>query len=117
MNDYKDIEEKLKTEQNFDWQEKKQTSDVVKDREKLEDQIKELQKQHEELQRSSDQFNKRSDQVKQQNEKLQNLLDELLDEKTRELYEKLKELLKEKNATSDQVRQEIQNIQKKRKKP
>lgn len=107
----KDIEEKLKAEQQFDWQEKKQLSDIIKDREKLEDQIKELQKKHDELQKSSDQFNKRSEQSKQQNEKLQNLLDELLDEKTRELYEKLKELLKDENASSDQVRQEIQNIQ------
>ncbi|MEP5611323.1 MAG: hypothetical protein ABJP45_03705 [Cyclobacteriaceae bacterium] len=107
----KDIEEKLKTEQKFDWQEKKQLNDVIKDREDLENQIKELQKQHEELQRSSDQFNKRSEQNKQQNEKLQSLLDELLDEKTRELYEKLKELLKDENASSEQVRQEVQDIQ------
>jgi hypothetical protein len=108
----KDIEEKLKTKQNFDWQEKKQLKDVIDDREELEKQIKELQKQHEELQRSSDQFNKRSNQIKEQNEKLQNILNELLDEKTRELYEKLKELLKENNPSSDQVRQELQKIQK-----
>ena len=107
----KEIEEKLKTEQTFDWQEKKQLNDIIEDREKLEEQIKDLQKQHEELQRSSDQFNKRSEQTKQQNKKLQSLLDELLDEKTRELYEKLKELLKDENTNSDQVRQEIQNIQ------
>jgi len=107
----KDIEEKLKTEQQFDWQEKKLLNDIIKDREDLENQIKELQKQHEELQRSSDQFNKRSEQNKQQNEKLQSLLDELLDEKTRELYEKLKELLKDENASSEQVRQEVQDIQ------
>ncbi len=107
----KDIEEKLKTEQSFEWQEKKQLNDIIEDREKLEDQIRDLQEQHQELQRSTDQFNKRSEETQQQNEKLQNLLDELLDEKTRELYEKLKELLRDENASSDQVRQEIQNIQ------
>lgn len=108
----KKVEEKLKAEQSFDWQEKKQLEDIIEDREELEKQIQNLQKQHKELQRSSDQFNKRGDQAKQQNEQLQKLLDELLDEKTKELYEQLKELLKDKNASSDQVREQLQDIQK-----
>lgn len=106
------IEEKLKTDQKFEWQERKQLNDLIKDRESLEKEIEELQKQHKDLQRSSNQFNKRSEQAKQQNEKLQNLLDELLDEKTRELYEQLKELLKDKDASSDQVREQLNDIQK-----
>lgn len=107
-----EVEEKLKAEQKFDWQEKKQLNDIIKDREKLEKEIQELQKKHEDLQRSSDKFSKRSKQMKEQNEKLQSLLDELLDEKTKELYEQLKELLKQEDASSDQVRQQLEDIQK-----
>lgn len=107
-----EVEEKLKAEQKFDWQEKKQLNDIIKDREKLEKEIQELQNKHEDLQRSSDQFNKRSKQAQEQNEKLQSLLDELLDPKTKELYEQLKELLKQEDASSDQVRQQLENIQK-----
>lgn len=107
-----EIEEKLKAEQKFDWQEKKQLNDIIGDREKLEKEIQELQKKHEDLQRSSDQFNKRSKQIQKQNEKLQSLLDELLDEKTKELYEQLKQLLKQEDTSSDQVRQQVEDIQK-----
>ena len=107
-----EIEQKLKAEQKFDWQERKQLNDIVGDRDKLKEQIQELQKQHKELQKANEQFSKRSEQIKQRNEKLQTLLDQLLDEETKELYEQLKELLRNKNASSEQVRQQIQNLQK-----
>ncbi len=107
-----DIEEQLKTEQKFGWQEKKQLNDIIEDREKLQQQIENLQKQHEDLERTNKQLNKRSDRINKQNEQLQNLLDELLDEETRELYEQLKKLLEQENPNSDQVRQELQDIQK-----
>ncbi|MEM6828982.1 MAG: hypothetical protein AAF551_00605 [Bacteroidota bacterium] len=108
----KEVEEKLKAEQKFGWQEKKQLDDIIEDREKLQKQIEDLQKKHEDLERTNKQLNKRSERINDQNEKLQKLLDELLDEETRELYEQLKELLKQDNPDSDQVRQELQNIQK-----
>ncbi len=106
-----ELEEKLKSEQKFDWQERKQLNDIIEDREDLEKQIKDLQEQHKDLQRSADQFNKRSESLRDQNEQLQQLLDEMMDEETRQLYEQLKELLKDENTGADQVRQQLQDIQ------
>lgn len=105
------LEEKLKSEQKVDWQEKKMINDVIEDREKLAEEIKKLQKQHQELQKANNQFQKQSPQTQEKNQKMQELLDQLMDEETRELYEKLKELMKE-NAPSDQISQQLNDLKK-----
>ena len=104
------LENKLKSDQDYDWQEKKQVDDIVKDREKLAEEIKQLQKKHEELQKTNEQFNKQSKQLQNKNEQLQKLLDELMDEETRELYEQLKKLMKE-DAPSEQITQQLEKLQ------
>ncbi|GAB4238789.1 MAG: hypothetical protein Tsb0034_14590 [Ekhidna sp.] len=105
-----EIEDRLKSQQKFDWQEKKMLENIIKDREELTKQIEELQKKHEDLQKSSNQFQKQSLSVQEKSKKMQELLDQLMDEETRKLYEKLKELLKE-NGTQDQVSQQLQQLQ------
>lgn len=104
------LENKLKADQAYDWQEKKQVDDIIKDRQKLADEIKQLQKKHDELQKTNEQFNKQSEQLQNKNEQLQKLLDELMDEETRELYEQLKKLMKE-DAPSEQVTQQLEKLQ------
>lgn len=106
-----EIEERLKSEQKFDWQEKKLLDDVIEDREKLTEQIEELKKQHEDLLKSNQKFQKQSPQLQEKNEKMQELLNQLMDEETRELYEKLKELMRE-NAQSDQITEQINELKK-----
>lgn len=104
------LEDKLKADQDYDWQEKKQVDDIIKDREKLAEEIKQLQKQHEQLQKSNEQFKNQSDQLQNKNEQLQKLLDELMDEETRELYEQLKKLMKE-DSPSEQITQQLDKLQ------
>ncbi|WP_462253858.1 DUF4175 family protein [Ekhidna sp.] len=106
-----ELEKKLKSEQKFDWQEKKILNDVIKDREKLNEEIEKLKKQHEELMKTNNQFQKPSSQTQEKNQKMQELLDQLMDEETRELYEKLKELMKE-NAQSDQISEQLNQLKK-----
>lgn len=106
-----DIEERLKSEQKFDWQEKKLLDDVIEDREKLTEQIEELKKQHEDLLKSNQKFQKQSTQLQEKNQKMQELLNQLMDEETRKLYEKLKELMRE-NAQPDQVTEQITDLKK-----
>ncbi|WP_421763781.1 DUF4175 family protein [Ekhidna sp.] len=106
-----DIEERLKSEQKIDWQEKKLINDIIEDREKLSKEIEKLKKQHEDLLKSSNRFQKQSSQLQDKNQKMQELLNELMDEETRKLYEKLKELMKE-NASSDDVSQELSDLKK-----
>ena len=105
-----ELEDRLKTEQKFDWQEKKMVEDIIEDREKLNQELNELQKKHQELQKSTNQFKKQSSQLKEKNEKLQELMKELMDEETRKLYEKLKELMKE-NAPKDQISEQLKELQ------
>lgn len=106
-----EVEERLKSEQKFDWQEKKLLDDIIEDREKLTEQIEELKKQHEDLLKSNQKFQKQSPQLQEKNQKMQELLNQLMDEETRELYEKLKELMKE-NTQSDQITDQINELKK-----
>ncbi|MEO9872415.1 DUF4175 family protein [Ekhidna sp.] len=106
-----EIEERLKSEQKFDWQEKKVLNDIIEDREALNKQIEELKKKHEDLLKSNKQFNKQSSQLQNKSEKLQELIDQLMDEETRKLYEKLKELMKE-NSSSDEISQQVNELKK-----
>ena len=106
-----EIEERLKSEQKFDWQEKKLLNEVIEDREELEKQIDQLKKEHESLNQSNNRFQKQSENVQQKNNQLQELLEELMDEETKELYEKLKELM-EQNSSSDEISQQLNDLKK-----
>lgn len=104
-----EIEDRLKSEQKFDWQEKKMLEDVIEDREELNKQIEQLQKEHNELLKSNQQFRKQSSQLQEKNQMMQELLEELMDEETWKLYEKLKELMRE-NAPQDQISEQLQQL-------
>lgn len=106
-----ELQDRLRSEQKFEWQEKKLLADVLSDREKLTKQIEDLQKKHQELQKSNRQFKRQSSQLQDKNEKMQQLLDELMDEETRKLYEKLKELMKE-NSPQDQISEQLEQLTK-----
>lgn len=106
-----EIEDRLKSQQTFDWQEEKMVNDVIKDREKLDKQIEQLQKDHEDLRKSNERFQDQSQNIQEKNKKLQQLLNELMDEKTRELYEKLQELMKQ-DTPSDQLSQQLNELKK-----
>ncbi|MEM0940842.1 MAG: hypothetical protein AAF600_02780 [Bacteroidota bacterium] len=105
-----EIEDRLKTEQKFDWQEQKLLQDIIKDREKLNSELSELQKKHRQLQKANNQFKKQSKQLQTKNEKLQELLKQLMDEETRKLYKKLRELMKQ-NAPKDQISEQLKKLQ------
>ncbi|MEM6735222.1 MAG: hypothetical protein AAF620_04045 [Bacteroidota bacterium] len=105
-----EIEDRLKTEQKFDWQEQKLLQDVIKDRKRLNRELSELHKTHQQLQKANDQFKKQSEQLQTKNKKLQELLKQLMDKETQELYKKLQELLKQ-NAPKDQISEQLKRLQ------
>ncbi len=106
-----ELDERLKSEQKFDWQEKKLLNEIIEDREELEKQIDQLKKEHESLNQANNRFQKQSESIRQKNDQMQELLDQLMDEETRKLYEKLKELM-EQNSSSDQISQELDELKK-----
>lgn len=105
-----ELEDKLKTDPKFEWQEKKLLEDVIKDKEEVNKQLEELQKKYKELQQSASKFNKQSPSQMENSKKFEELMDQLMDEETKKLYEKLKELLRE-NASGDQINEQIQKLQ------
>ncbi|MEM6642795.1 MAG: hypothetical protein AAF616_07425 [Bacteroidota bacterium] len=105
-----DLEDRLKTNQKLDWRENKMLEEIIKDREQLNSELNQLQKNNKELQQSTERFQKQSPELKQKNEQLQELIQQLLDPKTKELYEKLKKLLKE-NAPKDQISDQLEQLQ------
>ncbi len=105
-----EIEDRLKTDNQFDWQEKKMLEDVIKDREELNKQLNELEKKNQDLRNSADKFRNQSSEQQKKNEQLQQLMEQLMDEETKKLYEQLKQLLKE-NAPKDQIAEQLQQLQ------
>ncbi|MFY0605501.1 MAG: hypothetical protein JXR10_02230 [Cyclobacteriaceae bacterium] len=105
-----ELELKLKNDQKLDWQEEKMLEKLIKDRQKLEEQIEELNKQSEMLNQSRKEFNKQSPELQEKAKKLQELINEVLDEETKKLYAELQELLK-KEASTDEVLQQLNKIQ------
>ncbi|MDE0472538.1 MAG: hypothetical protein OXH57_11420 [Ekhidna sp.] len=104
------LENKLKTNPTFDWQEKKILEKVIKDKKEINEQIEELQKKYQKLQKSANKFNKQSDSQLKKNEKFEELMNDLIDEETRKLYEKLQELM-EKNPSGDQINEQLRKLQ------
>ena len=105
-----ELEDQLKTDPSFEWQERKVLEEVIKDKEEINQQIEELQKKFQELQQSTNKFNKQSPSQIEKTRKFQELMNQLLDEETRELYEKLKELMKE-NSSGEQINEQLEKLQ------
>lgn len=105
-----EIEDRLKTKQTFDWQEKKQIEDLLKDRETLNKNLNTLEQKNNELQNTINKLQNQSPELKAKKEKFQELMEQLMDEETKKLYDKLKELMRE-NAPKDQIREQLQALQ------
>lgn len=107
-----DIQDKLKSKKNLDWQDKKQLQELLKQKEKLQKQLEELSKQNKSHAEKKDRFFKQSDELKQKVQQLQKLMDDLLDEETKKLYDELKKLLEEQKGI-DEVQEMMDKIQNK----
>ena len=97
----KELQNRLKSKKDLEWQEERLLEEILKQRQELEDQVKDLQQQFEDLKETENKFSDRSEDLQQKAEEIQKLMDEVLDEKTRELYEELQKLLDEQGETED----------------
>lgn len=94
--DIEDIENRLKTKNQLNWQDKKAMEELTRKHEELKKEIEELKKEYDRLSEKQEKFNKPDEDLKQKMEQLQKLMDELLDEETRKLYEEMQKLLQDK---------------------
>ncbi|HEY8401577.1 MAG TPA: hypothetical protein VIK89_09965, partial [Cytophagaceae bacterium] len=115
MNLQKDIEklqDRLKTKNNLNFQDKKLLEDVLKKHEELKKELEELNKLNKSLNEMQEKYNPASEELKQKMQQLQKLMDELLDEETKKLYEELQKLLNEKMKKED-IEKILEEIKKK----
>lgn len=107
--DLQKLEDKLKTKENIDYQDKKQAEELLKKREELSEEVKKLQEQAEKLKEQQERFQEQSPELAEKMEQLKQLMEQLLDPETKKLYEELQKLL-EKNKDNENVLQKLKEI-------
>lgn len=101
QDDISKIEDKLKTKNNLNWQDKKMLEEVLKKHEELKKEIDELKKLNEKLNEKNEKFKEVDPETAEKMEQLQKLMDELLDEETKKLFEELNKLLQQQDSKED----------------
>ena len=101
------LDERLKSQKELDFQEKKQIEDLLKKREELMNEIQSLQEQNKTAQEKQERFAEQNPELKQKLEQLQKLMNQLLDPETKKLYEQLEKMLEQKQP--DDKMQELMN--------
>lgn len=101
------LDERLKSQKELDFQEKKQIEDLLKKREELMNEIQSLQEQNKTAQEKKERFAEQNPELKQKLEQLQKLMNQLLDPETKKLYEQLEKMLEQKQP--DDKMQELMN--------
>ena len=112
-----DIENRLKTKNQLNWQDKKAMEELLQKHEELKKEIEELKKEYDRLSEKQEKFNKPDEELNQKMEQLQKLMDELLDDETKKLYEEMQKLLQDKvdknelQKILDQIKQKDNTMQ------
>jgi len=110
QNKIDNMEQKLRTKQSVDYQDKKMLEELIKEREELNQEIQELQELNEQLREKQERFAEPNPEIQQKMDKLQKHMDELLDEETKKLYQELQKML-EQNRNSDDIINMLQRIE------
>ena len=101
----KEVQKRLKSSKQVDWQDEKLLEEILKQRQELEKEIQDLKAEFEQLNESQDKFNGRNEELQEKAEQIKELMSELLDEETKKLYDELQKLLEEQAQSED-----IQNL-------
>ena len=97
----KELQNRLKSKKEIEWQEERLLEEILKQREALEDEIQKLKENFNDLKEGENKFNERSEKLQEKAEQIQNLMEELLDEETKKLYDELQKLLEEQAESND----------------
>jgi hypothetical protein len=91
-----EVENRLKGKKQMSWQDQKLLEELIQDKQDLDDEIIKLQNLNQANSLKLEKFNELDADLIKKVDQLQQLMDELLDEETKELFEELKKLLEEK---------------------
>ncbi|MBS1682306.1 MAG: DUF4175 family protein [Bacteroidetes bacterium] len=107
-----EAEQKLRSKNNLDWQDKKLLNDLVEQKKKLDQNIKDFQQENRLLERQKETFSQENEKIKEKSEQIQKLMDQLLDEETKALFNELEKLLKE-NVDSQKIQRLLEKMNQK----
>lgn len=108
----KETGENLKGKKKLTWEDEKNLREIMDKREEINEALEELKKLNKENTLQRNRFTPQSESLKEKTEQLQQLMNELLDEETRQMYEELKKLLEE-NKGIEQTQQMMQKLNRK----
>lgn len=104
----KELANRLKSENKLGWQEEKVINESLKQQKELEKMLEELKKKHEDLQKANQNF-EQSEHLKEKAAQLDKLIEDLMDDETRQLYEELQKLMADKKSANE-IRNKIEKI-------
>ena len=107
-----EAQQKLKGKQVLDWQDKKMLEDMMNQKKDLDQMINELQKQNEQLDQKKETLSDQDQKIREKAEKIQKLMNELLDPETKKLFDELEKLLNE-NPDMNQIQKMLEKMNRK----
>lgn len=108
----KKLQDKLKTKDKMEWEDKKAVEKMIEKHKRLKKQIENFQKQNQSLSKKRDRFSKEDQRLKEKSKQLQKIMDEVLDEETKKLFEELQKMLEER-ADEQDIREKLDELQQK----
>lgn len=96
--DLRNLENRLKSNKDLDYQEQKQAEEILKKREDLLEELKTLQEQNKAMNEKSQQFKSPNEETQKKLDQLQKIMNELMNDETSKLYQELQKLLEQKQS-------------------
>ncbi|GEO04313.1 ATPase [Adhaeribacter aerolatus] len=103
-------DEKLKTKNNLNWQDKKQMENLLDKKKQLEQDIEAMKQLYEQLNKQQDRFDQKSPQLMEKAKQLQQLMNDLLDEETKKLYQELEKLLQQQQPNERELQRLLEKM-------
>ena len=108
----KDLQNRLRSKKKLNWQDKKMVENLMKKKSDLEKEIQQLQQQNQILNQKQDRFGAQNSQVAEKAKQLQKLMDELLNDETKQMYDRLNQMI-DQNRNNQQIQQLLEQIDQK----
>lgn len=108
--DLKDIIDDSKAKKSLKWEDKNKIEQALKKHEALKDKLDEINKELEKNSQLKERFDEQDEELKEKTESLKKLMNELLDEETKNLLKELQKLLEE-NKDKNQMQNKLEDLE------
>lgn len=99
--EFEKLQNKIRGKKNLDWQDKKAIEDYIKKHDALKEDIQKLSELNKNLNEKQEKFKEEDLRIAEKAEKLQDLIQNIMDEETKKLWEDLQKMMQEKNKDAD----------------